>query len=89
MPQELKWQELFKLDKSISFTTMKACVHEATATACNVQILNRAASYLDCGVFLAVENVLTVGVYDNVKQWLIFQRSIMSFLQYTKTSLMC
>ena len=33
MPQELKLQEVFNIEKAIPFATMKACVHEATATA--------------------------------------------------------
>ena len=80
MPQELKLQEVFNIEKAIPFSTMKACVHEATATALqfsDIECGNFIYTVHDQRVFIAVEKVLTVGIYDNVKEWLIFQRSIM------------
>ena len=91
MPQELKLQEVFKIEKAIPFATMKACVHEATATALqfsDIECGNFFYTVHDQRVFIAVEKVLTVGIYDNVKEWLIFQRSIMYFFCSTQTNLM-
>ena len=43
MPQELKLQEVFNIEKAIPFATMKACVQTATALQ---------FSDIECGNFI-------------------------------------